>query len=82
MNGTYMDAAPLASQDATAPHCCNAACQDGWQSSAPPQLNWLKVNQHAAVSTSVAEGQFAVESLYQKTAFIVSELYMYTSVTW
>ena len=76
MNGTYVNAAPLASHDGTAPHCCNAACQDGRQSSAPPQLNWLKVNQHAAVSTSVAEGQFAVESLFQKTVFMTPELYM------
>ncbi len=43
MNGTYMDAAPLASHDATAPHCRNAVSQDGRQSSTPPQLNWLKV---------------------------------------
>ena len=63
MNDTYMDAAPLASLDAR-PHCCNAACQDGQQSSTPPQLNWLKVNQHAAVSTGLAPAWFAVDSLY------------------
>lgn len=44
MNGTYVSAAPLASHAATAPHCCNAACQDGQQSSMLPQLNWLKVS--------------------------------------
>ncbi|DBA67279.1 TPA: hypothetical protein ACH3X2_001585 [Trebouxia sp. C0005] len=54
MNDTYMDAAPLASLDAR-PHCCNAACQDGQQSSTPPQLNWLKgalVSSHAWLTVS------------------------------